>query len=858
MTPINRLEHPEKLPTLGREWVGPGLVATGVLALGRVEVLGELAVAHRGIAPELARWGQLASIEPILIQALVMGMVGAALLFGTRGPRRLAGFLLAGLIFLSALSGWPVADQAETARSGDPGIAGLWILAGLAFGESAILAAIAIVSSRSAGARRLLCSLPALLLLGVGGLGVPTWVLWNDAQNAPTMPVREVVAELVGVDDRWTVIERPESADEMAPVITPYNDWRLTAAEHDTGDKAAMIMPPPCELTFTVTDDDGLVDLIAAAQIDFEFSQRWPNGEGMEQPSRMDRLGIDSISVRFEVLVDGSSVFDETISHRSQGDGGDDRLWHHVGEERKLPLRPGQTVTLRTSFGDPDTRALIAAHPTAFRCGFGDLVLERWHEQPRQRASAGAPNLVFIVMDTLRADRVSCYGYEKLTTPHLDALARRGLLFENAFATSSWTWPSTASLLTGLLPYEHGVLSNAACNLNLSYQTVAECLQTRGYTTAAISCNPLIDPARHFDQGFESFDSGARMRMTDEVIEEIESTIDRIADTRFFLYLHLADPHTPHRPLPSELERLGGEAPEDYPDEIRRGIEVDGMDHYAMKLNSGAGRDPDGEPHPERVVPEAHLRWMNDRYDASVGTGDHFLGQILERLDSLGLTEKTIIVFTSDHGEEFLDHGMLAHGHALWRELVRVPLIIAGPGLPQGARMPTEVSNRHLAPTLAMLGGGKLVQLTDARNLIDPTLEATPIFYQTEKGYWNGHLKRQLLGLRDDRYIIHHAPEGGSWKQQPPPGGQVRLFDLLNDPLEQVDLAIDSKRREEFAAPRVKGVTTSRSQQEKRKQGIDVPVGGEGWRALGSLGYLGGSVKPEETRDDQPPPEDSE
>jgi len=690
-----------------------------------------------------------------------------------------------------------------------------------------------------------LAAIPTVVLLGLFGLGVPGWLLWRDANEAPTMPVREVVAELVGTPERWTVIRRAEEAKGMKLVITPFNDWRLTAAEFDTGDKPALQMPPPSELRFTVTERDGEVDLIAAAQIDFELSHHWPDEKGNDRPSPMDGLGIESISVRFEVLVDGESVFDEVIVHRREGDTGKDREWRHVGENGRLPLKPGQVVTLRTSFGDEATEALYAAHPFCFRCGFGDLLLERWHRRPRQRASTEQPNLLFIVMDTLRADRMSCYGYAKRTTPHADALAERGVLFENAFATSSWTWPSTASLLTGLLPYEHGVVSNAACTLNLGYETVAEVLQQRGYTTAAVSCNPLIDEDRHFDQGFETFDDDARMRMTDSVIGEIERTLDGVADSRFFLYLQLVDPHTPHEPIESELHRLGGKEPEDFPQEVRRGVEVDGMNHYAGRLNKGEGRDPDGTPHPERVIPEDHIRWLNDRYDASVGTGDHFVGRILEQLEALGLTEKTIVVFTSDHGEELLDHDMLEHGHALWTEVVKVPLIIAGPGLPEGQRVLAEVSNRHLAPTLAMLGGGTMSQVADAHNLLEPELEPMPIFYQTEKGYWNGHHGLQLLGWREGVHVTHYAPKGGDWGQEPDPGGQVRIFSIEDDPLEQVNLAIVPLRREEIAGKTIPRVLESEEKQRERKVGIDVPAGAAMMKTLIETGYVGRSEESE-------------
>ena len=145
------------------------------------------------------------------------------------------------------------------------------------------------------------------------------------------MPVREVVRELIAKPA--PIVSVPGAEPIIPPVLTPFLDWRLTAAEFDTGDKPTLQMPPPSELTFTVTERDGEVDLVAAAQIDFEFSHRWPDKEGNDRPSPMDGLGIESISVHFEVLVDGEAVFDELIVHHREGDTGKSREWRHVGED---------------------------------------------------------------------------------------------------------------------------------------------------------------------------------------------------------------------------------------------------------------------------------------------------------------------------------------------------------------------------------------------------------------------------------------------------------------------------------------------------------------------------------------------
>ncbi len=814
-----------------RQFVGPGCLIAGALLVGRIQVLSRLAQERRGVEAEIALWAPQADWAPHFVQALVMGVVASALVLSVGGWRRALGAIFASLVLLSALSGWPTAGAMEVVDESS----GLLRLAAAAAVGALLLCLLAMLGDARPAFRRFTTSLPGIAFFAALGLGPAlAWTL-AGAANAPLMPVRQVVREVVTTKSGWQLGASRPSAPPRVGVLSPFKDIKLTSNEFDTGDKPTLMMPPPCEVSFEVGEDEDGVALVAAAQISYKVSDRASRKRPADTPSLLDRTGVESVAVRFEVLVDGQPVFDEVIRHHS-GETGEQRVWRHVGGDQPPILRKHQKVTLRTSFADEATAEFFEQHP--FECGFGDLVLERWVTSPRKLATRDKPNLLVVVMDTLRADRMSCYGYEKLTTPNLDALARRGLLFESAFSTASWTWPSTASLFTGLLPYEHGVLSNQACNLNLSYETVAEVLQRQGYSTAAISCNPLINRATHFDQGFESFDEGVHMRMSDEVIDEVEATLERLAETRFYLYLQLVDPHTPHRPLESELARLGGVEPEDYPDEVTFGVTIDGLDHYAKLLTRPEAYDSRGARHPEQLIPEAHRRWLSDRYDASVGTGDHYVGRILDKLRELKLDEKTIVVFTSDHGEELLDHNGLAHGHALWRELVHVPLIIAGPKVPRGVRIATELSNRHLAPTLAMLGGAELASARDAVNLLEPQLPARDVFYQTSKGIWNAHHHLELLGRRGERYVTHYAPRGGYFGQPPGQQGDARLFSIDDDPFERTNLMLDPNSRERARAE-VEALIESRRAQGERRRGVAIPVGAAGIQALKDVGYIG-------------------
>ncbi len=662
-------------------------------------------------------------------------------------------------------------------------------------------------------------------------------VLRDSTRKAvgPPIVVRDILVELVDHPERWNVTtERAESSPSKG-VFAPLIDLDFTGVRYDTGDKPALIMPPPCEVSIDILESDGPCQLRSSAQISNTHTDRGiVSVEKYRRDSALDLIGLDSITIRFELLVNGAPVFDETITH-AHGEEGKDREWSKIGDQGTLSVKPGDRITLRTSLPNEQQAETLEGVPIV--CGFGGLTLESEKLVERQPVSSESPSLLFIVMDTLRADRLSCYGYEKKTTPNLDALASRGVLFENAHATSSWTWPSTASLHTGLLPYEHGVLANDSGTLIHARETLAEVLQSRGYTTQGISTNPLIDETRLFNQGFESFSSSRLMQKTDGVIDSIETALEQLADKRFFLYLHLVDPHTPHSPLPSELERLGGVAPEDYPDKTVIGIKVDGLDHYAGVLGQDASEGHGGRESVDRLIPAAHQQWLQDRYDASVGTSDVYLGRIFDKLSQLGLDDSTIVVFTSDHGEELLDHNGLAHGHALWKELTHVPLIIAGPDVPSGTRVSKIVSNRHIGPTLARFGGTQLKSCTDGLFLLDPSFPDQEVFSQTSKGYWNGHAHREVWGLHKGDTVLHHAPEAGPFGVVNPEGDS-RLFDLSVDPNEQHNL-LQQAPDHAWLPPMLQSLKLNHQLQTERRSGTATGVGESGWRLLQNVGYVG-------------------
>jgi arylsulfatase A-like enzyme len=252
--------------------------------------------------------------------------------------------------------------------------------------------------------------------------------------------------------------------------------------------------------------------------------------------------------------------------------------------------------------------------------------------------------------------------------------------------------------------------------------------------------------------------------------------------------LHLVDPHAPYSP-PSDLSRqyCGSGIPEEEP-----GFAAGLVD----ELRSSLEETPSEEFSSEQFVTGEQLRWLSDAYDGDIALGDRWLGEVLYLLEELGLTDKTVIAFTSDHGEEIFDHGWVTHGQSVFQELVHVPLVLAGPGVPVGERRTQPVSNRHLAPTLALLAGTRMSRIPDAVDLIgsEPS-DPDPCFFETSAGVWGQESNVAIVGVVLGDWSLHLKvnPGGRNALDPGPPEDwsevEARLFHLSEDPGEQNDVA---------------------------------------------------------------------
>jgi arylsulfatase A-like enzyme len=339
----------------------------------------------------------------------------------------------------------------------------------------------------------------------------------------------------------------------------------------------------------------------------------------------------------------------------------------------------------------------------------------------------GAPNVLIVVLDTLRADHVSAYGYPRETSPNLDRLAREGVLFENAIAPSPWSLPSHVSLLTGKYQFEHGIVdvpvmsmfgrSEPAMN---GSKTLGQALQQHGYRTAAFSANRTYFSANlGFFKGFSHFE---------DYYDSVADCLVRTLYGREFarVYLTRSDRSGPRR----FIRWLGWESLLDKDDEGAAPGGTQGVRKRAPEVNRQVLRWIDSTPHERPFLAmlnyfDVHHRYggpvgyhgpwsganesggddVINEYDNGIKYDDDALGELLQALDKRGLLKNTLVVITSDHGESLGEHHIAYHGEALYREQVWVPLVFWSPGrVPAGVRVPNVVSNASVpATTISIL-----------------------------------------------------------------------------------------------------------------------------------------------------------
>jgi len=405
-----------------------------------------------------------------------------------------------------------------------------------------------------------------------------------------------------------------------------------------------------------------------------------------------------------------------------------------------------------------------------------------------------AVNVLLVTIDTLRVDRVGAYGSRAGLTPAMDALAKGGVVFEQATVPVPLTRPSHVSLLTGKMPFQHGIRDNFSFSLAAGHLTLAEVLKARGYATGGFVGAFMLNAQSGLNRGFDEFDDSfeqrggqsaflaEHQRVASETEQRAGAWIERAARGRapFFAWVHFYDPHSPYDPPPPYRARYAGRP-----------------------------------------------------YDGEVAYTDSVLGRLVARLDRLGVRRRTLIVVTSDHGEGLGDHGEAEHGFFLYETTVRVPLIMRLPGvLPAGLRIPREARSIDVLPSvLALVGATPAVPPgIPGRSLMAGLTEpagATPPSY-AETLFPRLHFAcSDLRSMRFDGWKYVEAP-------------RPELYDLRADPHERSNLYAREGRR--AASLRSRLLDSMGGSLEAPIVGKTGPApDAETQRKLASLGYVSGS-----------------
>ena len=390
------------------------------------------------------------------------------------------------------------------------------------------------------------------------------------------------------------------------------------------------------------------------------------------------------------------------------------------------------------------------------------------------------PPVVLISIDTLRADHLPAYGYDKVATPAIDALRRDSLLYSEAYSHVPLTLPSHVSLLTGLLPPKNGVRDNLGYTLSPSHSTLATLLKARGYATGAAVSAVVLMSATGVSQGFDDFDDRMMTGSTSLSIGEIQRSgyeSEKIAEawiaghegSPFFYFLHLYEPHTPYDP-----------------------------------------------PEPFKT------RYASSPYDGEIATADDIVGQFLRFLRARGLYDRSLVVLLSDHGEGLGDHGEDEHGVLLYRETLHVPLLVKLPRQRRaGERVDSPVGLVDVAPTVLETAGAPLPADLSGRTLLASGPDRRiygETFYPRYHFGWS-----DLASLTDRRYQYIH-------------GARDELFDFVADSAERRDLAPG-------LPPAFRSMRIELSAMDRPEQAPGA-ADAEQVQKLASLGYIGAGRVP--------------
>lgn len=447
-----------------------------------------------------------------------------------------------------------------------------------------------------------------------------------------------------------------------------------------------------------------------------------------------------------------------------------------------------------------------------------------YHELQNNRSGL---NVLFVTVDTLRADHLGAYGYVRDTSPNIDKLAKEGVLFSQAVAQWPKTTPSFASMLTSTYGHYNGLIKKGRQKIDDYFVLLPEILKNANYNTVGVVTNPNLATAYNFNQGFDTYIEIWRKSISEEAEYVTEDALSWLRDNshkgKFFMWLHYVDPHAPYLPPEPYNEMYVGD--KYYDGSQRVPINKPMLDHFGGIL-----------PH-KQLEDHDELDYYIAQYDTEIRYTDESIGRVLDAVKAMGLNDNTIIIFTSDHGESLGDHNYyFNHGLLPYDDCVRVPLIIKIPGLKSEIKVivqPVELIN--IMPTVLNILNIPVNKEAQGRSLVPLMFAGSngiPEYAFTEAGY---QLNYQRM-IRAKKWKLIYIPDKEDQKIMQ--GMPFELYDIENDPNELNNLInVENKIADELKKELFKWMESAK--------GIDglpslenVSVDKESEEILRSLGYI--------------------
>lgn len=452
-----------------------------------------------------------------------------------------------------------------------------------------------------------------------------------------------------------------------------------------------------------------------------------------------------------------------------------------------------------------------------------------WYNPVLFKKGANSTNVILISVDTLRADHLGCYGYDRETSPNIDSLAKNSVLFSHVYASSPWTLPSHVSMLTSLHGVHHQVYHDDE-RMDPAMLTLADLLRQDHFFCSAFTGGGFVSSVYGFSKGFDMYQEGGRGFHRQDAAEYSYRLVAEWLDTHskdknFFLFVHTYQPHDPYA------------CPEPYKDMF---LAEDAKWRHINLMGHLGGRSNLFKP-----LSEGERQNIVDLYDGEVRyTDEALIGPLIKKLKQLDLYDNSLIIFTSDHGEEFYDHKSWGHGHQLYDESLRVPLLVKFPGSRfQGTKVSNLVSLVDVMPTVLEEFRIDISELALDGMSLFPAIEGKD---REDRSFWadigdnvlNSHVPQKIsTNSGFEKFILNKkfTEEDLAYFDHPPPEtGPVELYDLKGDPHEELNIA---DNRAALVNQLIRTIEVLYSQARKRRS-LEPEIDEDLKEQLRALGYI--------------------